>query len=438
VKPLCFVLMPFGSKPAASGRLIDFDSVYSKAIRPAVEAGGMEPIRADEEWVGGLIHKPMFERLLLCDYAIADLTTANANVFYELGVRHAVRPHTTLLIFAEGERLPFDVAAARGLAYQLSSTGRTAKTKAFIAAVTAGLEAARTPAVDSPIYQLIGDWPELSDSKADAFRDRALGASDLKAALARARSKKIDDEKAAAVRAIEDGIDVGAADAAVLIDLMLSFRAASAWNDVVRLIESMPAPIRSQTMVREQLGMALNRAHRNEEAESVLQELIEARGASPETCGILGRVYKDRYLAARADHRDDDAHGFRTLAIATYLRGFEVDWRDAYPGINAAQLIHAANPADPRLGELIPVVTYAVRRKIAAGNVDYWDHATLLELAVLGGDEGPARAALADARAAASEPWMLDTTAQTLDSIVDRGGPAWVGDLALGLRAGRG
>ena len=40
---------------------------------------------------GGIIHKLMFERLSLCEYEVAHLTTANANLFYELGVRHAVR-----------------------------------------------------------------------------------------------------------------------------------------------------------------------------------------------------------------------------------------------------------------------------------------------------------------------------------------------------------
>ena len=74
---------------------------------------------------GGIIHKPMFERLILCDYAVADLTTANANVFYELGVRHAVRkPWSTLLLFAEGgSQLPFDVAPLRALPYQLTPGG---------------------------------------------------------------------------------------------------------------------------------------------------------------------------------------------------------------------------------------------------------------------------------------------------------------------------
>src|SRR5215813_10610956 len=77
-KPLCFVLMPFGKKPGAGAAVIDFDAVYGELIKPAVEAAGLVPLRADEEQAGGIIYKPMFERLILCEYAVADLTTANA------------------------------------------------------------------------------------------------------------------------------------------------------------------------------------------------------------------------------------------------------------------------------------------------------------------------------------------------------------------------
>ena len=91
MKPLCFVLMPFGKKNISAGQTVDFDAIYSTLIQPAIAAAGMEPLRADEEAVGGMIHKPMYERLILCDFAVADLTGANANVFYELGLRHGVR-----------------------------------------------------------------------------------------------------------------------------------------------------------------------------------------------------------------------------------------------------------------------------------------------------------------------------------------------------------
>jgi hypothetical protein len=53
-RPFCFVLMPFGKKPKATGSEIDFDTVYSNLIAPAVEEAGLEPIR--DEAVGGLVH----------------------------------------------------------------------------------------------------------------------------------------------------------------------------------------------------------------------------------------------------------------------------------------------------------------------------------------------------------------------------------------------
>ena len=94
-RPLLFVAMPFGRKRDPSGLLeIDFDAIYNRAIIPAAAAADVEVIRADEERGGGLIHKPMYERLLLAEIVIADLTFANANVFYELGVRHAAKPRS--------------------------------------------------------------------------------------------------------------------------------------------------------------------------------------------------------------------------------------------------------------------------------------------------------------------------------------------------------
>ncbi len=121
--PLCFVLMPFGRKTDAAGRVTNFDSVYQKLIAPAVEQAGLEPIRADEEKIGGTIHKPMFERLMLCHYAVADITGANPNVFYELGIRHALRPLSTVVLFVEGTVIPFDIALVRGISYRTDGAG---------------------------------------------------------------------------------------------------------------------------------------------------------------------------------------------------------------------------------------------------------------------------------------------------------------------------
>jgi hypothetical protein len=101
-------------------------------------------------------------------------------------------------------------------------------------------------------------------------------------------------------------------------------------------------------------------------------------------------------------------------AIDAYRKGFEADWRDAYPGVNAVTLMELKEPPDPERLKLLPVVRYAVERKIAAGRPDYWDHATQLELAVLAQLEMPATEALADALAGVREAWEPETTLRNL------------------------
>jgi hypothetical protein len=407
--------MPFGKKPGVGGALIDFDAVYRELIAPAVESAGMEPLRADEEQAGGVIHKPMFERLILCEYAVADLTSANANVFYELGLRHGVRSGSTALVFAEGAGpLPFDVALLRGLPYQLGSDGRPSRLEPDRAALVARLKAARELATDSPVYQMVEGFPDIQRLKTDVFRDRVDYSRQVKDRLREARKLG-----AAAVHAIEDelaAVPTWAADTegAILIDLYLSYRAVKDWHAMIALAARMPAPLAVTTMVQEQLGFALNRAGKPDDAQLVLQAVIERHGASSETCGILGRVYKDRWEAALRGGETFAAKGWLAKAIATYLQGFESDWRDAYPGVNAVTLMELKEPPDPRRSRLIPVVAYAVERRISAGQPDYWDHATRLELAVLGRDEDVAADALAHALAAVREKWEPESTAKNL------------------------
>ena len=184
---LCFVLMPFGKKSDNGGFFIDFDSVYYDLIFPAIEEAGLKPIRADEEKVGGIIHKPMFERLILCEYAVVDLTTANPNVFYELGVRHAARPYSTVLLYAEGtKQLPFDVAPIRAIPYKLDSSGKpdqqtNEKAKEIL---KKRLIEAQNPNTDSPIFQLVEGFPDIQHIKTDVFRERVKYSEELKKRLA--------------------------------------------------------------------------------------------------------------------------------------------------------------------------------------------------------------------------------------------------------------
>lgn len=406
--PLCFVLMPFGIKKDAGGKDIDFDSVYMDLIKPAIENAGLQPIRADEEMAGGIIHKPMYERLIVCEFAVADLTTANANVYYELGVRHAVRPHSTVLIFAEDTRLPFDLGPLRGMPYSLDTSGRPVNSAGESETLKNLLTAAKQPNTDSPVFQLVDGMTEQSidREKTDVFREQVNYSAIVKEKLAEARKKDIN-----AISDIKTSLGpISDAEFGVVIDLLLSFRALKAWKEMIALVEEMPEPLANTVMVQEQYALALNRDKQGEKAESILLKLIEKRGPSSETYGILGRVYKDRWKEALEEGKAIMAKGLLDKAIDAYLKGFQTDWRDAYPGINVLTLMEIRNPPDPRRIELLPVVKYSVMRRIESGKPDYWDYATLLELAVLKEDMKLASKALSDALANQREVWEPETT----------------------------
>ncbi len=434
-KPLCFVLMPFGQKLRAGGGTIDFDKVYEDLIKPSIEAADLEPLRADEEVAGGIIHKPMYERLMLCEYAVADLTSANANVFYELGVRHAVRPASTVTLFAKDSgQLPFDLAPLRAIPYPIGSEGKPINTREYQAKITQLLREARKNTTDSPIYQMVEGFPDIQRLKTDVFRDRVTYSTQIKQNLTQARKKGLN-----AIRLIEQTLSpIEDAEAGVVIDLFLSYRSIKSWDDMIQLVQKMAKPLAETVMVQEQLGLALNRADQSDEAEQVLVDLITKRGPSSETYGILGRVYKDRWNSAIASGNELGAKGFLNRAIDSYLKGFETDWRDAYPGINAVTLMEIGEPSDPRKEKLIPVIAYAVERRIAQGQADYWDFAILLELAVLANNTKAALNALVDTLAHIREPWESETTANNIHLIYEARkkrseDTAWISDIETEL-----
>jgi hypothetical protein len=425
--------MPFGTKLDVNGQSIHFDEIYRLLILPAIEGAELEPLRADEEMAGGIIHKPMFERLVLCDYAVADLTTSNANVFYELGIRHAVRPWSTVLVFAEGNRLPFDVAPLRGVPYGIDPGGHPSKIEGDVTKIRDRLlEAKKNATQDSPLFELLDNMqpPDVSHIKTDVFRERVEYSTHIKEQLTEARRKGRE-----AVHAIELSLgEISQAEAAVVVDLFLSYRAIEAWADMVALVPKMARPLAGTVLVQEQVALALNRMGQGDRAEETLHNLLLRRGPSSESYGILGRIYKDRWQQAIEHGQTALAGGLLNKAIDAYYAGFESDVRDAYPGINAATLMEISDPPDPRRGELLPVVKYAAERRVRSACAGYWDHAVLLEVAVLVADAKSARHHLSAALAGVHEAWEPKTTARNLSLIriarERRGEPQpWIGDI---------
>jgi O-acetyl-ADP-ribose deacetylase (regulator of RNase III) len=133
---LCFVIMPFGEKDE-HGKLIDFDAVYRLIIKPAVESLAQERIRirclrCDEVEKAGLIHERMINFILDAEVAVVDISTANPNVYYELGVRHALRDRVTVLIRREGTRNPFNIAGMNTIDYDDSDADKIAQAQSLI------------------------------------------------------------------------------------------------------------------------------------------------------------------------------------------------------------------------------------------------------------------------------------------------------------------
>jgi O-acetyl-ADP-ribose deacetylase (regulator of RNase III) len=132
----CFVIMPYGEKTADGGtRVINFDHVYDAMIVPAVQGfHGLQCIRCDRIDEAGLVHKQMLNQIFDARVALVDISTLNANVFYELGVRHALCRSATVLIKEEGTPSPFNIAGLKTVSYSIATPEATADAVAKIRA----------------------------------------------------------------------------------------------------------------------------------------------------------------------------------------------------------------------------------------------------------------------------------------------------------------
>jgi tetratricopeptide (TPR) repeat protein len=426
-KPFVFVAMPFGKKrDPQTATDIDFDAIFEAGVKPAVKRFDVDCLRADEERAGGVIHLAMFERLLLAEIAIVDVTNQNANVFYELGVRHAARPRSTIIIRANGTALPFDINMLRALSYRLEGGVLTPDAALELQnAIAFKLEHALSELEvhDSPLFQLIPQFPgiTLSHEVTENFRDRARYIDGTRDRLSAATRLETGVAAYEAIRAIEAEIGpVTEANAEVLTDVVLSYRDVKAWSAMIDLIDRFPPAILRRTLtLREQYALALNRRNGpgdRRRALEILEEVIAVKGDNPESCALAGRIYKDLYDEAKERKDRVRAAGHLDSAIDWYRRGFQADPRDYYPGINLASLLAIADTEDSldELRRVAPAVAFAVARLGGLKSSDYWLVATVFEAAVLSSDWKIAERALARMVSVEPKRWMLETTTNNL------------------------
>ena len=302
-----FVAMPFGTKPDGDGVLIDFNAVYNNFIKPALEAAGLEVFRADEEMRAGDIRTDMFQELLMADLVVADLTIDNPNVWYELGVRHALRAGGVVLVCGGRTTTAFDLYTDRKLRYglrvgALDPATLTTDCAALTTMVSATLAAWRGRAV-SPVYALLPhltepDWKTLRIGDVVEFWEQHDGWQE-RIELAR-RHGHVSD---ILVLADEAPISAFRAEAALVAGIALrkagSF--AFALEQIERSLDVAPDNLQARQekgLCLQRLALAGARGHSLERARAHYQTVLDDHPCDAETWALLGRVDKDAWIAA--------------------------------------------------------------------------------------------------------------------------------------------
>ncbi|MFC1997736.1 tetratricopeptide repeat-containing protein, partial [Chloroflexota bacterium] len=318
-----FIVRPFGTKND-----IDFDRVEEKLIRPALEA---------LEWAGGTtgeiikqgnIREDMFEQLLIADLVIADITIHNANVFYELGIRHAFRDQRTFLIKSEGQDVPFDITTDRYFPYDSNTPENRLDDL-----ITALKATAASSDPDSPVFQLL---PDLEPSNPSKYLLVPLG---FREAVEQAESKG----ELQLLSAETEGFSWKSSGLRLIgraqFDLKDWPGARVTWNALRKLDPfDLEANIRLGT-IYERLDELQNSEHALERAAENREILIADRA---EILALWARNAKTRW---ERDWRDlenlDDLQKaaltspYLERSLEHYLEGFEEDRNHFYSGLNA-------------------------------------------------------------------------------------------------------
>lgn len=167
---ICFVIMGFGKKKDPdTNRTIDLDATYKKIIRPAVKSEKCKCIRADEIIESGVIDRSMYALLYYADIVIADISTFNPNAIYELGVRHALRPYSTIIIKEDEGKIPFDIGHVRMVSYKhLGDEISESEAQKSVSQLRELIRTViRQPKTDSPLYSCISgiQKPEIGEDE---------------------------------------------------------------------------------------------------------------------------------------------------------------------------------------------------------------------------------------------------------------------------------
>jgi tetratricopeptide (TPR) repeat protein len=410
----CFVVQGFGKKTDyTDGRVLDLDASY-EVIKEAVESAGLACVRADEIIHSGTIDVPMYERLLNADLVIADLSTNNVNAAFELGVRYALRPYTTIVLAEELFKNPFDLSHVVIRRYQhLGGEVGFREAKRLMAELKTAIKAIlENPVTDSPVYTYIPHLkqPELHTSKMTASDAAAPGAT-----------QSPEPSVASAVVSGITGQDNPSSK--LMLDSALEKINASDFIVARILLEEVRQLRPKDSFVLQQLALATYKSKQPSEAEAlqnarqIMLELKPESSNNPETLGLWGAIHK-RLWELSVDAKDLNE------SISAYERGFNLK-QDYYNGINLAFLLNLRaveslkqGRKDEAVADFIlaqrvrrDVIRYATPLLAALEDQTnrYWVVATLYEAALGIGDDLAMANWDSQAKQMSVAAWMQET-----------------------------
>jgi hypothetical protein len=432
----CFVVMGFGKKTDfETGRVLDLDQSYLALIKPAVEAAHLKCIRADEIVHSGLIDVPMYEQLLNADVVVADVSTSNRNALYELGVRHALRPYTTVIIAEEMmmKSPTFDLSHIVIRKYRhLGEDIGVSEAKRFTTELTDAIRQIMTiePASrwDSPVYKFID---RLTPPSISAAASAPVAAASSTANVAGTATPVHSELMQRVDEAQTKGDWIKAK--VLLEEIREMRRTGTVETSAGQQIENPEDP---DVLQRLALATYKSKYPTPEEALKAARDLLKLLEPhttnDTETLGLWGSVNKRLWELTKEN-------GYLDEAVRAYERGFYLR-NDYYNGINYAYLLNerAAHPggfaeavadfvqarrvrrevisicnqwleSNPPPSPLLPSSKYPEKR--------YWVLATLAEAQIGLEEEALGQQRLEEAFAAAPEGWMKESTQEQVTKL---------------------
>jgi hypothetical protein len=409
-RPIAFMVMPFRKRPIpnpppGAPAEVDFDGLWDRALRPALETLGYIAVRADAE-TGTVILKDMLERLKFADLVLADTTLPNGNVYYELGIRHAAKDAGCVQIGAAWSKQLFDIEQVRAVPYPLVNgsipEGEAAAISQVVCDAVQKFRDSKTP-----FYELV-TTPEASS----VFRDQLQAMSAFQAAVRTVRLEPVQERRRSRTRELLDQYRTSSSDLPdVAFELLKLVRDNLGWTDLRDFVQALPPALQKQAFPREQLILALSKLGDHASAIANLTELIKSEGGTPERWGLIGGRYKELWRSARgAASLQEESH--LDNAIESYRTGMLLDLNAYYCVSNLPGLLRRRNAAgDMQEAEFLDkVAVMAAQRKIDRQEDDGWSKSTLLGAAFRLGNLAEIDRLIKEVAREGSAVWQLKST----------------------------